>query len=110
MWLLQNWLKIHIVLNPFAVLSEEFASFHNKLTFILLYLDYGVSSLDQWPLASFRDLYVIGRFLNVWMPHLMSGPSKTVSFVSQYTVSLFLRKHWGSRETKTINYFWRGQT
>ena len=25
-------------------------------------LDYGVSSLDQWSLSSFRELYIIGRF------------------------------------------------
>ena len=27
-----------------------------------MYSDYGVSSLDQWPLSSFRELYIIGRF------------------------------------------------
>jgi len=30
-----------------------------------MYLDYGVSSLDQWPLSSFRELYIIGRLFAV---------------------------------------------
>ena len=29
-------------------------------------LDYGVSSLDQWSLSSFRELYIIGRFFALY--------------------------------------------
>ena len=32
------------------------------LFYCTMYSDYGVSSLDQWPLSSFRELYIIGRF------------------------------------------------
>ena len=36
----------------------------NQLLESILFLDYGVSSLEQWPLSSFRELYVLGKFCN----------------------------------------------
>ena len=39
----------------------------SQLLELILFLDYGVSSLDQWPLSSFRELYVLGKFCNYFL-------------------------------------------
>lgn len=70
------------------------ASFIDQIWQHLCYRDYGVSSLDQWPLASFRELYIIvlhkyGCLLGVWkcninpyggLVHIKALPGKIEAF------------------------------